>query len=180
MLLYNAVNQLDGFGVTDGSPLLFESSVIQNCIRNLKNRNKRVRYITDIKGENLGSCKKLSEFVELRHLDNIQGGIIINDFEYLSLLESRNDGLNSSPIHIYSKNKWLVEQQKLIFDMLWEKAMPAKIKIKQIEQGLETDVCELITDENSTIIKYSQALSSLTKELYIFTLYQIMLFLLNR
>jgi len=52
--------------------------------------------------------------------------------------------------------------------MLWEKAIPAKIKIKQIEQGLETDVCELITDGNNTMIKYSQALGSLTKELCIF------------
>jgi len=105
LLLYNAVNQLDGFGITDGSPLLFESSVIQGCIRNLKNRGNRVRYITDIKGENLESCKKLLEIVELRHLDNIQGEIIINDFEYLSLLESRNDGDKPNPIHIYSKNK---------------------------------------------------------------------------
>jgi len=168
MLLYNAVNQLDGFGITDGSPLLLESSVIQECIKNLKNRGRRVRYITDIKNENLESYKKIMEIVELRHLDNIQGGIIINDFEYLSLLEARNDDDNSTPIHIYSKNKWLVEQQKLIFDMLWEKAIPAKIKIKQIEQGLDTDICELITDKNRTMIKYREALGSLEKELCIF------------
>ncbi len=167
-LFYNAVNRLDGFGITDGSPLLLESEVIHGCIRNLRNLGKKVRYITNIENANIESCKKISEIVELRHLDNIQGGIIINDFEYLGLLESRNDGPDSSPIHIYSKNKWLAEQQKLIFDMLWEKAIPAKIRIKQIEQGLERDVCELITDENSIMIKYEQALNSLTKELCIF------------
>ncbi|TVP40160.1 sensor histidine kinase [Candidatus Nitrosocosmicus arcticus] len=167
-LLYNAVNHLDGFGITDGSPLLLESEVIHGCIRNLRNLGKRVRYITNIENANIESCKKILEIVELRHLDNIQGGIIINDFEYLSLLESKNDDPNSSPIHIYSKNKWLVEQQKLIFDMLWEKAIPARIRIKQIEQGLERDVCELITDENAIMIKYEQALNSLTKELCIF------------
>jgi len=168
LLLYNAVNHLDGFGITDVSPLLLESKVIRACIQHLKNRGKRVRYITDIKNENLVSCKKIMEIVELRHFYNIQGGIIINDTEYLSLLESKNGDADSMPIHIYSKNKWLVEQQKLIFDMLWEKAIPAKIKIKQIEQGLERDICELITDENNTMIKYRQALGSLTKELYIF------------
>ena len=167
-LLYNAVNHLDGFGITDGPPLLLESEVIHGCIRNLRNLGKRVRYITNIENANIESCKKILEIVELRHLDKIQGGIIINDFEYLSLLESRNDGANSTPIHIYSKNKWLVEQQKLIFDMLWEKAIPAKIRIRQIEQGVERDVCELITDENNIMIKYEQALNSLTNELCIF------------
>jgi len=167
-LLYNAVNHLDGFGITDRTPLILESEVIQGCIRNLRNLGKRVRYIANIEDANIESCKKISEIVELRHLDNIQGGIIINDFEYLGLLESRNDGLNSNPIHIYSKNKWLVEQQRLIFDMLWEKAIPAKIRVKQIEQGLERDVCELITDENSIMTKYEQALRSLVKELSIF------------
>jgi hypothetical protein len=134
LLLCHAVNQLDGFGITNGSPLLLESSVVQRCMRDLKKRGKKVRYITDIKNGNLESCKKILEIVELRHLDNIQGGIIINDFEYLYLLESRDAGPNSRPIHIYSKNKWLVEQQKLIFDMLWEKAIivnhpPNAIKI---------------------------------------------------
>ena len=167
-LLYNAVNHLDGFGITDRTPLILESEVIRGCIRNLRNLGKRVRYIANIEDANIESCKKISEIVELRHLDNIQGGIIINDFEYLGLLESRNDGPNSNPIHIYSKNKWLVEQQRLIFDMLWEKAIPAKIRVKQIEQGLERDVCELITDENSIMTKYEQALRSLVKELSIF------------
>ena len=168
LLFYNAVNQLDGFGKTDGSPLLLESSVVQRCIKDLRKRGKTVRYITDIKNENLESCKRMMENVELRHLDNIQGGIIINDVEYLSLLESKNDDTGSNPIHIYSKNKWLVEQQKLIFDMLWEKSIPAKIKIKQIEYGLEKDVFELITDEKNIMVKYRHALDSLTQELCIF------------
>ncbi|MDF0679634.1 MAG: HAMP domain-containing sensor histidine kinase [Candidatus Nitrosocosmicus sp.] len=167
-LLYNAVNHLDGFGITDPTPLILESEVIQGCIRNLRDLGKRVRYITNIENANIESCKKISEIVELRHLDKIQGGIIINDFEYLGLLESRNDGPASNPIHIYSKNKWLVEQQRLIFDMLWEKSIPAKIRVKQIEQGLERDVCELITDENSIMTKYEQALRLLVKELRIF------------
>jgi signal transduction histidine kinase len=168
LLLYNAVNQLDGFGITDGSPLLLESSVVQRCIRGFRKRGKTVRYITDIQNENLESCKRIMENVELHHLDNIQGGIIINDVEYLSLLESKNDDNGSTPVHIYSKNKWLVEQQKLIFDMLWEKSIPAKTKIKQMEYGLEKDVCELITDEKNIMVKYRQALNSLTEELFIF------------
>jgi hypothetical protein len=162
------VNQLDGFGITDGSPLLLESSIVQRCIRRFRKRGKTVRYITDIQNENLESCKRIMENVELHHLDNIQGGIIINDVEYLSLLESKNDDNGSTPIHIYSKNKRLVEQHKLIFDMLWEKSILAKSKIKQIEYGLEKDVCELITDEKNIMVKYRQALNSLTKELCIF------------
>jgi hypothetical protein len=96
LLLYNAVNKLDGFGITDGSPLILESSVVQRCIEGFRKRGKTVRYITNIQIENLESCKRIMENAELHHLDNIQGGIIINDVEYLSLLELKNDDNGST------------------------------------------------------------------------------------
>ena len=60
-VLYNSVNQLGGYGPTDGLPLIFESSVIQDSIINLRKQVKRVRYITDIKKTNLENCKKMME-----------------------------------------------------------------------------------------------------------------------
>jgi len=60
-VLYNSVHQLGGYGTTDELPLIFESSVIQDSIFNLKKQCKRVRYITDIKKTNLENCKKMME-----------------------------------------------------------------------------------------------------------------------
>lgn len=167
-LICNAVDRLDGFGITKESPLLLEYNLITNHIRNLIKKGKRVRYITDINNGNLQSCKKMMEVVELRHLDSIHGGMIINGEEYLSVLELGNIDDLITPVNIYSTNKLLVEQQKVIFDMLWEKAIPAKLKIKQIEQGLENEIFELITDEINTLKNYKQMLSSLNNELYVF------------
>jgi hypothetical protein len=43
--------------------------------------------------------------VHLRHLDDIQGGIIINDKEYLNLLEEKSEKpVNSKHVHLYSNN----------------------------------------------------------------------------
>ena len=37
-----------------------------------------------------------------------------------------------------------VDQQQFIFDMLWHKAVPAKQRIKEIEQGLKGEFIETI------------------------------------
>lgn len=74
--------------------------------------------------------------VHLRYLDDIQGGIIINDYEYLNLFEEKSEKpVNSNHVHLYSNNKWLVGQQKILFDMLWDRAILASIRIKQIQLG---------------------------------------------
>ena len=75
--------------------------------------------------------------------------------------------MNSFHVHLYSNNKWLVGQQKKLFDMLWDRAIPASIKIKQIQLGLQ-EVFELIRDEHRIILRYQKALKSLDNELYIF------------
>lgn len=138
-LLYRATNLLDGYGITHNDPLILESKEIQKAVQNLRSRGKRVRYITDIKKDNLESCKKMMQFIDLRHLDNIKGGILMNEYEFQSLIETKDASSRSSSIHFYCNNELLVTQQKLVFDMLWEKAVPAKLKIKQIEEELENE-----------------------------------------
>jgi two-component system, OmpR family, sensor histidine kinase VicK len=39
-----------------------------------------------------------------------------------------------------------VEQQQYFFDMLWKKAIPAKQRIKEIEEGLKREFIETIQD----------------------------------
>lgn len=168
-IVQNSADYLVGFGRTDKDPLLLESNILEKYILSFNSKGKKVRYITNIHKHNIESCKKLMDIVHLRHLDDIQGGIIINDNEYLNLLEERSEKpITSTPVHLYSKNKWLVGQQKMFFDMLWDRAVSAAIRIKQIELGLEEEVFELIRDEQNIVSKYQRALKSLNYELYIF------------
>ncbi|MGC2681769.1 MAG: hypothetical protein WA323_07865, partial [Candidatus Nitrosopolaris sp.] len=54
------------------------------------------------------------------------------------------------PQLIISTVKVVVDQQQYFFDMLWKKAIPAKQRIKEIEQGLKREFMETIRDPYET------------------------------
>ena len=47
---------------------------------------------------------------------------------------------------IYSNEIELVKQQQIIFDTLWQKAIPAKQRIKEIEEGIEPEFLDTIRE----------------------------------
>ena len=111
----------------------------------LKNRGIKVRFITEIMKENLYYSKELMKIVELRHLDGIKGNFGISDgVEYRASPTSKQEGAPSE--YIISTMKSFVEQQQYFFDMLWSKAIPAKQRIKEIEEGAKREFVETIRD----------------------------------
>src|SRR5919197_1895067 len=46
----------------------------------------------------------------------------------------------------YSNVKGIVEQQQYLFETLWNKSMPAEQKIREIEEGTDLDITEIIRD----------------------------------
>ena len=109
----------------------------------LKNRGIKVRFITEITKENLYYSKELMKIVELRHLDGIKGNFGISDgVEYRANPTSKQKGTPSE--YIISTMKSFVEQQQYFFDMLWSKAIPAKQRIKEIEEGHREEFFEVI------------------------------------
>ena len=111
----------------------------------LKNRGIKVRFITEIMKENLYYSKELMKIVELRHLDGIKGNFGISDgVEYRASPTSKQEGPPSE--YIISTMKSFVEQQQYFFDMLWSKAIPAKQRIKEIEEGAKREFVETIRD----------------------------------
>jgi hypothetical protein len=47
---------------------------------------------------------------------------------------------------IVSNVKVIVQQQQQIFSLLWQKAIPAKQRIKEIEQGLKREFIDIVRD----------------------------------
>ncbi|MFZ0740944.1 MAG: HAMP domain-containing sensor histidine kinase, partial [Nitrososphaeraceae archaeon] len=83
-----------------------------------------------------------------RHLDGVKGGIAINDSEYMATTVLQE----AKPLTqvIYSNVKEVVEQGQYIFDTLWNVAIPAEQKIREIEEGkiiYETRIIENNPDE---------------------------------
>ncbi|MDQ3848220.1 MAG: hypothetical protein M3261_04600 [Thermoproteota archaeon] len=122
-----------------------------NGYRDIKRRNGKIRLLTEITSENIEYCKQLMKVVdELRHLDGIKGGLAVSELEFMAttVLEE------STPLTqvIYSDVKEMVEQGQYIFDSLWASpaAVPAKQRIKEIEQGLIREIIETIRDPVDT------------------------------
>jgi hypothetical protein len=94
-----------------------------------------LRYLTEITKDNLSYCKELIKIVdELRHLDGIKGNYMVSESEYIAPLILYEHGKIASQA-IYSNIKQVVEQEQYVFDNLWNKAILAGERIKEIEEG---------------------------------------------
>lgn len=127
----------------------------------LKNRGVKVKYVTEINKENIHYCKDLMKMIdELRHLDGVKGNFAVSETEYLSPAAALEE---AKPVRqlLYSNMKTIVEQQQYIFDTLWNKAIPAEQKIKEVEEGIEPEYFEVFTDRDRE--RVSQILLNLAK-----------------
>lgn len=107
---------------------------IKECYENLKSRQVKVRWITEITKDNLSYCRALMQYAELRHLDGIKGNFGVSDTAYIA-----SATLNKAqPVAelIYSTAKSVIEQNKYVFDTLWSKAVLAQDRIREIEEGV--------------------------------------------
>jgi hypothetical protein len=111
----------------------------------MKERGVKIRYITEITKENVHYCKELMKFAEVRHLDEIKGNFGILDGKYYRA-SAKTKSSSPPPLVISNTVRAFVEQQQYFFDMLWKKAIPAKQRIKEIEEGLKREFIETIQD----------------------------------
>jgi two-component system, OmpR family, sensor histidine kinase VicK len=108
---------------------------IRKSFLGAKNRDIKLRYITEITTENISYCKEIMKIVhELRHLDGIKGNFMISECEYAAPTTS-HETTNPASTIIFSNVKEIVEQQQYVFDTFWNKAIPAKLRIREIEEG---------------------------------------------
>ncbi len=107
---------------------------IKECYENLKSRQVKVRWITEITKDNLSYCRALMQYAELRHLDGIKGNFGVSDTAYIATATLNK----AQPVAelIYSTAKSVIEQNKNVFDTLWSKAVLAQDRIREIEEGV--------------------------------------------
>jgi two-component system, OmpR family, sensor histidine kinase VicK len=116
--------------------LALEIESIRKSFLDAKGRDVKLRYITEITTENISYCKELMKIVEVRHLDGIKANFMVSEKEYLAPAVSNDTSDIASQI-IYSNLQQIVEQQNYIFDTLWNKAISATTRIREIEEGIE-------------------------------------------
>ena len=145
--------------------LTFDISELMKAFKDAKKRGIKLLYITEITKDNLSYCKQLMSMVnELRHLDGIKGNFYISKSRYLAPATFHEKGKSASQI-IYSNVKAILEQQHYVFETLWNKSIPAEVKIKELEQGLEPDIIEVIQNPAKTMNLYLELIRGAKKEI---------------
>ena len=144
--MQNAKKHMDLFGEKNGPSIIIEfPDIYKNNYIAAKNRGVKIRFITEITEDNIHYCKELMNIVtEFRHLDGLVGGIAVTESEYMTTTTLRKKELLTQVF--YSNAHEVVKQGQYVFDTFWNKAIPAKQRIKEIEQGLEPEFFEVITD----------------------------------
>ena len=131
----NARKKIDAC-VDHTRPLLAtEIEPLKNSLVYAKERGICLSYVTEITNDNVSCCKELTKMTgEIRHLDGIKGNFYISDTEYIAPATFER-GKPASQM-IYSNVKEIVNHQQYLFDTLWNKAIPAEQKIKELEEGV--------------------------------------------
>ena len=121
----------------------------------IKRRGGKIRAFSEITADNIHYFKELMNLVdELRHLDGMKGGIAVSETECMATTVLKE----ATPLTqvIYSNRKEFVDQMQYIFDILWYRAIPARHRIREIEEGIKREFIETVQDPadiNKLVIK---------------------------
>jgi two-component system sensor histidine kinase VicK len=130
--------------------IVVEVQEYRNGYIDIRKRGAKIRAFTEITKDNINYCKELMKLVdELRHLDGVKGGLAVSETEYMAttVLEE------AKPLTqvIFSSVKEVVEQGQYIFDTLWNTAIPAEQKIREIEEGVMPIRTRLLENQDEII-----------------------------
>jgi signal transduction histidine kinase len=159
-IVYKAEHRIDICGNSRFPSLIFSFESIRTAMMNVKNRTHTVqRYIFEITQQNLQYCKDLMEIAEIRHMNEIEANLLLNEREYLGSITLSEPHQHA----IYSNVREIVEQQQNIFETLWNKSIHAERKIKEIEEGTVHYETRIIEDAQEIIKEISRLTASSTE-----------------
>jgi two-component system sensor histidine kinase VicK len=138
----NVSTRFDGCASSAAIPIAM--ALFSDAYRSMKSRGIKIRSVTDITKDNLKHCKDLMEYAEVRHISHLIGNFGVSETEYI-VAPTMKEG-QPLPKLIYSNSKEMVEQQQNIFDIFWNKAIPAEQRIKEIEEDREEEFFQFINN----------------------------------
>jgi two-component system, OmpR family, sensor histidine kinase VicK len=152
-------DRIDSCGDYKAPSLIIEVEAYKKLLLDLKANGIKLRYITDITKDNIQYCKELLKFAkEIRHLDGIRANFSVSETEYMASVTLQEEQ-QYIPQVIYSNVKDLVGQQKYVFESLWNKSIPADQRFREIEDGIEAEIFEVLNNSE----RVSQILLDLAK-----------------
>ena len=160
-IFYNPEDRIYICGNSQFPRLIFSFEPIRKAILAAKNSGIIQKYIVEITKENIQYCKELIKLVDdLRHSDHTEANFILTKTKYLGSITLNEPHQQA----IYSNVGEVIEQQHYIFDNLWNKSIGANEKIREIEEGIEAEFYEVITDNEKAKDVYIDLAKSIENE----------------
>jgi two-component system, OmpR family, sensor histidine kinase VicK len=157
----NAQHTIDICGNSKFLMKIFSFSVIDKIrLDASKRKDLRQRYIFEITKENIHYCKSLMNTAEVRHLEEHEANFVTNENECLGFITMQKESLQAT----YSNIREVAQEQRSVFETFWDKAIPAKNKIKEIEEGLKSEYLEVISDYKKATDIYIDLARSVEEE----------------
>ncbi|MGH9975117.1 MAG: hypothetical protein ACRD8Z_04690, partial [Nitrososphaeraceae archaeon] len=125
-----------------------------------RGEHKGFRYITNISNENLDLVKLYLDCgIQVKHTKNLPPmSFGISDKQIAVTIEKMEDGKEVQSLLLSNESQYL-KHFSSVFQRLWENGIEAADRIQEIEQGIEAEFYEVITDNE----KASQILVSIAK-----------------
>jgi two-component system sensor histidine kinase VicK len=138
-------------------------TIFRDAYKSMKSGGIKIRWVTDITKDNLKHCKDLIQYAEVRHISSLNGNFAVSETEYIAATTIKEG--QPLPKLIYSNSKEMVEQHQYLFLALWDKAVPAEHRIREIEQGVEPQRIAVIYDAGQALELYQSLIMSTEKEI---------------
>jgi hypothetical protein len=136
-------NRYDVYADSSGPSVMIGNKKLAKKFFEFKNRGGNIRYIAEITKDNYELYKKIMEHVELKHFEETKGYFRVNETEYQYYISFPSSSLPSKRqqdfILVSTTNNEIVKQQQAIFEILWNKAVSAEQKIKDIENNIRIE-----------------------------------------
>ena len=149
--------------------LIITNESIRNVFLQFRKKEIKTRFITKITEKNITYCKELMKIVyELRHLEGMKlnFGVSESDYVAIALQQQQQAGRPNSQL-VHSNAGVMIEQQRFFFETLWNKAIPAEQRIKEIERGIRPEVIETIREPSATQERVFELLKSANEEILV-------------
>jgi two-component system, OmpR family, sensor histidine kinase VicK len=145
---------------------LLSLEITRKTIQATANKNNHVeqKFLFEITKDNIQYCWNLMRIVgdynHFCHSDDIEANFVVSEKEYLGSITLKEPHQQA----IYSNAEGIVEQHISIFDTLWHKAIPAEQRAEDIQEGIEPEFCDVISDYEKAQEKYIDLAKSIDKE----------------
>ena len=162
-ILYLARSRIDFYLDSYDLNTFLTNNVIMKTFTELKAKGIHINCISQI-SENSSPVRKIISIVDdFRHVDKINGSFIITDA--YCIISSTARSTRPKKQVIVSNIHSLVQQQRQLFDVMWDKAIPADDKIKEIQEGKALELTETIPNSEKTLARVWEMLGSASEEI---------------